>query len=147
MQIRAVEGFNRSVSIERGPLVYALRIGENWSKLRQRGPVTDWEVFPSSPWNYGLRVNPANPAAAFAVQEEPIAKQPINAAHPPVLLKVKALRLPAWTIVEDSAAPPPQSPVVIPAKEDMVIRPINEIVTLIPYGAARLRITSFPVLK
>jgi hypothetical protein len=41
-------------------------------------------------------------------------------------------------IVDDSAAPPPQSPVTAAGKD--------EVVTLIPYGAARLRITSFPVL-
>jgi len=41
-------------------------------------------------------------------------------------------------IVDDSAAPPPQSPVSAAGKD--------ELVTLIPYGAARLRISSFPVL-
>ena len=43
-----------------------------------------------------------------------------------------------WVIVDDSAAPPPQGPVTS--------RLEDETVTLLPYGAARLRITSFPVL-
>ena len=139
MRVRTVAGFNGSVSVERGPLVYSLWIGESWSPLKQTGPVTDFEVFPTSPWNYGLRVFASNLAGSFQVVEAPLARQPFNSSAPPVLLKVKARRLPQWVMTNDSAGPPPQSPVVMPAKED-------EMVTLIPYGAARLRITSFPVL-
>jgi DUF1680 family protein len=141
MPVRAIQGFNGSVSAERGPLVFALRIGESWSRLKQTGPVTDWEVFPASPWNYGLRVDPANPAAAFEVREAPVARQPFTAADPPVLLRAMARRFPQWVMVDDSAAAPPVSPVTVGAKG-----PPEESVTLIPYGAARLRITSFPVL-
>jgi hypothetical protein len=138
MKVRTVTGFNGSVSVERGPLVYSLRIGESWSRLKQTGPVTDFEVFPTSPWNYGLRVDAANPAESFQVVEAPVARQPFDRGAPPVSLQVKARRLPQWVITNDSAGPPPQSPVVAPGKD--------ETVTLIPYGAARLRITSFPVL-
>jgi uncharacterized protein len=138
MPVRAVEGFNGSVSVERGPLVYSLRIGEAWSKLKQTGPVTDWEVYPTSPWNYGLRVDRKDPSASFQVQEAPVIRQPFNNSSPPVSLVAKARRLPQWVIVDDSAAPPPQGPVT--SKLD------DETVTLFPYGAARLRITSFPVL-
>jgi uncharacterized protein len=147
MKVRTVPGFNGSVSVERGPLVYSLRISESWSKLRQTGPVTDWEIYPASPWNYGLRINPADPAASFEVEEAPITEKPFDDAHPPVILKVKGLRLPQWVLVDDSAAPPPPSPVSIPAKEDMVHRPNEEPVALVPYASTRLRITSFPVLQ
>jgi len=133
MPVTAVPGFNGSVSVERGPIVYSLRIGESWSKLKQTGPVTDWEVFPTSPWNYGLFAN-----EPFEVREMPMARQPFG-DNPPVVLQTKARRLPQWVMVDDSAAPPPMSPVSMQ-------RPVTETVTLIPYGAARLRITSFPVL-
>jgi uncharacterized protein len=146
MKVRAVRGFNESVSVERGPLVFSLRIGESWSRLKQTGPVTDWEVFPASPWNYGLHIDAANPAAAFEVKEAPIMRQPFLSANPPVVLTAKARRLAQWMIVNDSAAPPPVSPVVMKVSEDPAARPKDYSVTLIPYGAARLRITSFPVL-
>ena len=146
MRVRTIPGFNGSVSVERGPLVYSLRIAESWSKLRQTGPVTDWEVFPTSPWNYGLRLDSANPASSFEVEEAPIGAQPFHSAAPPVMLKARARRLPQWVMVDDSAAAPPQSPVTIPVKEEIVNRPKDETVTLVPYGATRLRITSFPVL-
>jgi len=138
MTVRTAPGFNGSVSVERGPLVYSLGIGESWSPLKQTGPVTDFEVFPTSPWNYGLRLDAANPSESFQVLEAPVARQPFDRGAPPVSLQVKARRLPQWVITNDSAAPPPRSPSTAPGKD--------EIVTLIPYGAARLRITSFPVL-
>jgi hypothetical protein len=145
MPVRAVTGFNGSVSIERGPLVYALRIGENWSKLKQTGPVADWEVFPATPWNYGLHVDADHPAASFEVQEAPMPRQPFG-DNPPVILKAKARRLPQWVVVDDSAAPPPASPVSIGGRGNVVSRLPDETVTLVPYGSARLRVTSFPVL-
>jgi hypothetical protein len=145
MPVRVIRGFNRSVSVERGPLVFSLRINENWSKLRQTGPVTDWEVYPASPWNYGLRLDSAHPASSFAVEEASVARQPFNNSAPPVLLKIKARRLAQWVVVDDSAAPPPFSPAAMERGEGTAKR-TDETVTLIPYGAARLRITSFPVL-
>jgi hypothetical protein len=138
MSARAVTGFNGSVSVERGPLVYSLRIGESWSKLKQTGPVADWEVYPTSPWNYGLRVDAQNPSSSFQVHEAPLPRQPFNNSAPPVILEAKARRLPQWVIVNDSAAPPPQSP--------QTSKLADEAITLVPYGAARLRVTSFPVL-
>ena len=81
---------------------------------------------------------PRTRAASFEVVEAPVARQPFDRGAPPVSLQVKARRLPQWVIMDDSAAPPPRSPVAAPGKD--------ETVTLIPYGAARLRITSFPVL-
>jgi hypothetical protein len=142
MAVRAVKGFNDSVSIERGPLVYSLQIGEHWNKLKQTGPVTDWEVYPTSPWNYGLRIDPAAAATEFEVSEQPIARQPFGSA-PPVVLKTKASRLTQWVIVDDSAAPPPASPVMVRANDKLA----TETITLVPYAAARLRVTSFPVVK
>jgi len=47
--------------------------------------------------------------------------------------------VPDWTLVRNAAAPPPQSPV----KSSQPL----ETITLIPYGAAKLRITEFPVLE
>jgi len=138
MKVRTVSGFNGSISIERGPLVFSLGIGESWSKLKQTGPVSDFEVYPTSAWNYGLRVDAANPASSFQVTEAPVARQPFDRGTPTVSMQATARRLPQWVIVNDSAAPPPQSPVSAAGKDEGI--------TLIPYGAARLRITSFPVL-
>jgi hypothetical protein len=118
--------------------VYSLRVGESWHKVKQTGPAADWEVYPTSPWNYGLVIDPQNPAGAFTVKERPVAKQPFTATDAPVEITVTARRVPQWTIVDDSPGPLPASPVTS--------RRPRETVTLVPYGAAKLRITAFPYL-
>jgi uncharacterized protein len=138
MTIRTSTWFNGSIAVERGPLVYSLRVGENWRKLKQTGPASDWEVYPTTPWNYALAVDPKNPAGAFTVTERPLAKQPFTALDAPIEMTVKARRLPEWGIVDDSPGPIPTSPVTSKRPE--------EVVTLVPYGAARLRITALPYL-
>jgi len=138
MPIVVIRGLNDSVHVERGALVFSLAIGESWRKLKQTGPAPDWEVFPTSPWNYALKLDSKSAEASFTVEETPLAQQPFQAGNPPVRLKASARRLPEWLTVHDSAAPPPASPVTSRWPEEGI--------TLIPYGGARLRITSFPVL-
>ena len=65
---RATTWYNDSLAIERGPLVYSLKIGESWHELTSFGPSKDWEVFPSSPWNYALALENDNPAASIKVR-------------------------------------------------------------------------------
>src|SRR5258706_4718044 len=138
MQLRTSTWDNNSVAVERGPLVYSLKIGESWSKLKSTGPSTDWEIYPTSPWNYALVLDRDDPAKSIEVEERPIGEQPFSSEGAPAELLVKARRLPTWLPVDDSAGPVPQSPVT--SKEP------EQTVTLIPYGAAKLRITAFPVL-
>ena len=64
--------------MERGPLVFSLKIGESWSRLRQSGPATDWEVYPTTPWNYALVVDQKNAAPSFTVTELPVGDQPFS---------------------------------------------------------------------
>jgi hypothetical protein len=54
----------------------------------------------------------------------------------PVELTVTGRRVPAWTLVEGSAGPLPQSP----AASNLP----DESLTLVPYGSAKLRVTAFP---
>ena len=133
MEIRTSTWFNNSLAVERGPLVYSLRVAENWRKVRQTGPAADWEIYPGSPWNYALVKN------SFSVAEKPVAQQPYRAEASPVEITAKARRLPEWTLVDDSPGVLPVSPVRSKRPE--------ETVTLVPYGAAKLRITAFPWLE
>ena len=130
MPVRTSTWFNNSLSVERGPLVFSLKIGESWHKIKQTGPASDYEIYPTTPWNYALIKGP------FSVAEKPIAEQPFTAAASPIEITTLARRLPQWTLVDDSPAPLPLSPVTSKRPE--------ETVTLVPYGAAKLRITAFP---
>jgi len=49
MAVRTSTWYNNSVAVERGPLVYSLKIGEVWHQVKQTGPATDWEVYPTTP--------------------------------------------------------------------------------------------------
>jgi DUF1680 family protein len=133
MTVRTSAWYNNSIAVERGPLVYSLRIGESWHKIKQTGPASDWEVYPTTPWNYALV------PGSMQVTEKAVAAQPFDAAAAPIEITAKARRLPQWTLVDDSPGPLPLSPVTTKRPE--------ETVTLVPYGAAKLRITAFPVLQ
>ena len=60
MPVRLYHGFNDSVAIERGPLVYALKIGAEWKKVKDNSQFADWEVYPTTPWNYALDIDRAS---------------------------------------------------------------------------------------
>jgi DUF1680 family protein len=139
MSLRVSRGYQSSVTIDRGPLVYALKIGEHWKKLRDKSPAADWEVYPTTPWNYGLLLDPARPELSIEVRQKPIANYPFSPAGAPIELIAKGRRIPEWTLVNGSAAAPPESPV---RGTEAV-----ESLTLVPYGSAKLRITAFPLLS
>ncbi len=132
MQPRASRWYNNSAALERGPLVFSLPVGESWVKLRDRGLTADWQVYPASAWNYAVAPETA------AARENPVKARPFARAQAPVILEVKARKLPGWQAEDGVAAAPPQSPVASAEQE--------ETVTLVPYGAAKLRITAFPAL-
>ena len=136
MRPRISKWENNSIAVERGPLVFSLKMGESWSKLDEDARAPDWEVQATTPWNYGLIVDPNDPTAYLKVVEGPIEQYPFSEETAPVKLITRARRVPEWHEVDGSAGPLPMSPVESHSPE--------ETVTLIPYGAAKLRITAFP---
>jgi DUF1680 family protein len=129
-----------SVSVQRGPLTYSLKIGENWKAYATEGWPA-YEVYPTSAWNYGLILDANRPEASIRVAKETkqVAGQPFAQATAPIELKMKARRIPAWKQEANGMVGElPQSPA---ASSD----PVEEI-TLIPMGCARLRISAFPVV-
>jgi hypothetical protein len=129
-------GYRGSVYVMRGPLLFALDIGEKWKKLDQKGETADWEVDPTTPWNYGLMVNRNNPQQSFVIDYDKMTAQPFSPRGAPISIRAKGIRIPSWKMEDNSAGLLPQSPV----KQSGA----TETITLIPYGAAKLRITEFP---
>jgi hypothetical protein len=139
MRVRSSRWFHNSIALERGPLVFSLKIATDWQKVRDNEQGADWAASPRSPWNYGLLVDEKDPEKSVTVEDHVLASYPYSLDGVPVQMKVKARRVPEWKLTEGSAGPLPDSPVV----SDQAV----ETVTLIPYGAAKLRITEFPILK
>jgi DUF1680 family protein len=128
-----------SVSVSRGPLTYSLKIGERWNvyKLGQKWAAS--EVFPTTPWNYGLIVDTQTPEKSFEVMQadRPLPSQPFTLEDAPIQLRAKGRRIPQWTLESNGLIGEVQQS---PVRSD---QPVEDIV-LIPMGCARLRVSAFP---
>jgi hypothetical protein len=136
---RVSQWFHDSVAVERGALVFSYGIGEDWLKLRDRGMTADWQVYPTTQWNYALALDAASASHDVRAVDTEVSDRPFSAKGAPVELHVKGRKLPAWQAENGVADPVPQSPVTSDQPE--------ETIALIPYAAAKLRITAFPSLK
>jgi len=129
-----------SVTVNRGPLSYSLRIGEDW---RKEATGTDewpeWEVFPTTPWNYGLIVDADDLEGSFEVVEKGrVADQPWTLENAPIEIKARGRRISNWTLIDETVTDLQPSPV----RSD---EPVEEI-ALIPMGCARLRMSCLPTI-
>lgn len=152
MPVRVSSWFAKAKALERGPLVFALDIAEEWSDVeepRPEGiPPTAMhrgyrEVRPTSPWNYALPQSVVDqPQKNVQVEvANDVPQNPWTRETAPVRLITQGMRLPYWTLCRNSAALPPLSPANAPRNAT------GEQITLIPYGATTLRITEFPWVK
>lgn len=149
MKVTTDTWYENSISVERGPLVYALEIQEEWvRKDNSSDPIHGefyWEVHPKSPWNYGL-VDFDDPEEAFdvTVDERKLDSNWYwNLESAPIVITAKAKRIPYWTLYNGMTGPIPYSrmygnPVIRDKRE--------ETIRLIPYGCTTLRISEFPVI-
>lgn len=141
MRVRVKEwARNRgAVSVHRGPLTYALRIGERWAPYGANERWPGFEVFATMPWNYGLEVDPGSAEPAVQVVRKPaaLAAQPFTLADAPIELRVAARRITDWTLEPNGLVGEVQPGPVRSAE------PVEQ-VTLVPMGCARLRISAFP---
>ncbi len=161
MQLRLENYYNNSVALLRGPLYFSLRIDKdyksvkiNYDNFNYKGSV-DWEIDPKSPWNYGLVINKTYLSRGINITDNPVGKYPFAdkgdmiwspdssryvqwMQDAPVVISARGMKIPEWTLKDNSADVPPLSPV----------KPEGDVesVTLVPYGCARLRITEFPVM-
>jgi DUF1680 family protein len=141
IKIRKWAQNHNSVSVDRGPLTYSLKIGEKYIREGGTEEWPAWEIHPTTPWNYGLVLNEDEPASSFQVMRKtwPDDDQPFEANAAPIELHAKAKKIPAWQKDHLGLVGKLQPS---PAKSDEP----TETVTLIPMGSARLRISSFPTI-
>jgi hypothetical protein len=144
MRTQVTSWYRDGISLTRGPLVFALGIGEDWRKVTSgmkhpaTGQAADWEIVPTTPWNYGLVLD-SDAAARLRVDLKPVGEVPFSPTSPPVVLRVTGRKVPEWQLEEGSAGTLPQSPVLSTEPDEPL--------TLVPYGSVRLRVTVFPKVQ
>jgi len=141
ISVRRWERNHHAASVDYGPLTFSLKIGERSARCGGTEAWPELEVFPTTPWNYGLMLQERNPAASFRIARKsgPLAAQPWTPDTAPIELRAKARKIPAWKPDRTGLVGKLQSS---PVKSSEPV----ETVTLIPMGAARLRISAFPVI-
>jgi hypothetical protein len=131
-----------AASVDYGPLSFSLEIKERFATDGARDANwPEWEVFPQSPWNYGLVLDAENPAASFRLipSGRPLAPQPFTPETVPIKLEATGRRIPNWQLDGNNVVGKLQPSPVKSGQAD-------EKITLIPMGAARLRVSMFPVI-
>ena len=156
LSIKTWEKNHSSVSLNYGPLTFSLKIKENYlnkrsdksaiwdSKWQKDVDIDNWptyEIYPGSPWNYGLILNDdLNEAFEVVEKQWPKDNFPFTNESSPIYIKARAKKIESWKIGETKLVGElMDSPVESNEKE--------EIIELVPMGASRLRISSFPVIK
>lgn len=133
-----------AVAIERGPLVFSLKIDEQWKLVGstdQYGPFN--EVYPGSAWNYGLLEPELRRMKNFpkVINKGSYDLYPWTIANAPLEIRLKAKKLESWKPYNGSAGPMPYSP------QKHVKNIAEEEIILVPYGCTKLRITEFPLVQ
>jgi hypothetical protein len=139
MKIGTTRSYNDSLVVERGPILYSLNVETDWQKLRVRGLTADWEARPKSPWNYGVQSKQGLTPFAREVQATKVSKNIFSLDGAPVRIEVQGRKIPQWKQENGVAGELPPSPVS--SSEPL------ETLVLVPYGAAKLRITAFPEIE
>jgi len=148
-----------SRSIHYGPLTFSLKIKENYkqvsstetaigdSKWQKNADAAKWpsyEIYPGSDWNYALVIDETEPLEKnFEVVKKkwPSNNYPFTVDDAPIEIKASGKKLLTWQIDQYGLTGE------LPIPENRKFASDTEDIMLIPMGAARLRISAFPVYE
>ena len=156
------------MSVERGPLVYSLKIDEKRVEIQrdsdfirrvlkqnniQGFPAV--EFYPQSEWRYGMEVAQKNAPKKFKVIKSPMPENPFLADTAPIRIEVPLHALPQWEAAWQPVLEPPpadlklspKNPISLPGETELQSTGAGKIMTLVPYGGTHLRLTTLPLIK
>jgi hypothetical protein len=155
--VRTWQVNQNSVSVDYGPLTFSLKIEEEYQKIsstasaigdskwQENADQAKWPAYRidyKSPWNYGLIIDKANLSKSFSIVRKawPADNYPFSQQNTPIEIQAKGRQIPSWGIDKFGLVD------VLPMFPAKTNKPV-ETVTLIPMGAARLRISAFPMIE
>ena len=153
LSLRTWQVNKNSVSVNYGPLTMSLKIQEKyvksdsketaigdsqWQKDADASQWPTYEIYPDSPWNYSLVLNKDNALKDFKLikKQWPADNFPFTQESVPLEIKTVGRQIPSWKV--DQYGLCHELPEADAPKRE------KEEITLIPMGAARLRISAFP---
>lgn len=153
LTMRTWQANKHSVSVNYGPLTLSLNIKENNvkkdsrttaiddSKWQKNADASAWpttEIYPASPWNFALVLPKGDPLKDFKVTRKawPADNFPFTPQSSPIRVSATGRRVPSWKTDKTGLCG------VLPDED--TTKGAKEHITLIPMGAARLRISAFP---
>jgi len=149
LRMRQWQVNKNSVSVDYGPLTLSLEIKERYVQINSRETATEdskwqegvdatawpaYEIFPDSPWNYALAIH-----QPFQLEKKTLPQDanPFTLENVPLRWKAKGRLVPEWKLDEYGLCG------VLPYENAKKSEQLDDI-TLVPMGAARLRISAFP---
>lgn len=156
LKVERYKNNHNAASVHYGPLLFSLKIKQKLKKIDSRKALAgdarfqktanpdEWptfEIYPDSAWNYGLVFNESDLKASFKVLKKswPKSNYPFNLNAAPIRITAKAKLIPEWKLGKEKLVGELQDS---PVKSDEKTVEVE----LLPAGAARLRITAFPVI-
>lgn len=145
-----------SVSVNYGPLTFSLKIGERverldssktaigdsgWQSTADPAQWPSFGLYPTTPWNYGLVLDATPPEKSFVIQKQSWPKNdyPFTPESAPLQIVASGKQIPEWTLDRFGLCS------VLQPSPALSEQPVEKI-SLIPMGAARLRISAFPTI-
>ncbi len=147
----------RSVCVSRGPLVFSLKIAEERIEHTNDPPdikpflgghdiqgFPEVEFYPQSDWRYGFDVSLKNNLRKIKIVESEMTDNPFIENQTPVHLELPLRLLPGWASKTNGSIPA-EAAGLPTARQRHVIGPLATM-TLVPYGATHLRLTTLPTV-
>lgn len=131
--------YQNVLSIERGPVLYSYAIPERVEvdKKTVNALFPTLNLYPAGDWNYALDVNENNYRSKVKVIPPGNNGYPFDNGAGTPRLEVPVRKIKGWALTGEGRYTPP-IPIAYDLDEQV------EWITLVPYGATRLRLTQFP---
>jgi hypothetical protein len=139
MNFKVERRYNNAAAISLGPIVFALNIPSKWTQLKYYAfNSSDWQVLPSAPYAFALNISDKDPASYLKLVKKAVGPMPFSETGSPLVVTANARPI-VWGVANNALQEPPVSPVQSSSPPQQV--------TLLPYGATKLRILEIPTLN